>query len=387
MQFTTNQDILDVLQLYEYAMSIGKSLDYQKNCSQFLRLLLKRKNLNACWIVQCNNESIETVYSLPKADRSNTIYHKDILNFLSSKKQPYFIEVDELHKILSPIPVNEGYICMHPLGDEGFLFLYSKNKMIERQEFIKLSPVINKFSNTLQACKAHENQTKILQKLEEQNLELNDYAHVVSHDLKSPLRNVETMVSWIEEDLHGQLNNVTQDYLSHIRENIAKMEGLISDILSYSSVGYEINRKTQIDMNKCLKDLMDYNFIPDHITIELPENLPIIKGDNYRIEQLFQNLINNAIKYNNKEHGLVKITYQDQGEFHQFSITDNGIGIDRKYHDKIFKTFQKLENYKDSSGVGLSIVKRIVQNYGGKIDLISEVGKGSTFTFTLKKLI
>lgn len=387
MQFTTNQNILDILQLYEYSMSIGRSLDCDENCNQFLRLVLKRKNLNACWILECEENSIKSIYSLPKAEKSKKILDSKINDFLKSQTSPYFVEIDDFHKTIAPIKLDKGYICMHPLSDSKFLFLYSKNKPIEKNEIVKLSPVIDKFGKTLKACKAHSNQAQILQKLEERNHELNDYAHVVSHDLKSPLRNIETMISWIEEELSEKLNNNSSNYLNHVRENITKMEGLISDILSYSTVGSEFIRETNIDMNKCLEELIDYNFTPDHIKIQIKQDLPIIKGDTYRIEQLFQNLITNAIKYNNKEHGLVEISYQDLDQFHQFSVRDNGIGIEPKYHDKIFQTFQKLHEQKDSSGVGLSIVKRIVQSYGGEIWLNSELGRGTTFTFTLKKLL
>lgn len=387
MEFTTNQNILDVLQLYEYAMSIGKSLDYEENCNQFLRLILKRKNLNACWIIRVEKKYAQIVYALPKAENKEKIQSEELIGFLNSQKGPLFSEINETHKRISPIHLDNGYICIHHLGDQGFLFLYSKHKPIQEDEIFKLSPVINKFSKTLKACRAYSSQNRILQKLEDQNHELNDYAHVVSHDLKSPLRNIETMISWIEEDLNTQLESGTLDYLNRIRENISKMEGLISDVLSYSSVGSDFSREKLIDMNKCLRSLLDYNFTPEHITIELPDNLPVIKGDTYRIEQLFQNLINNAIKYNNKEHGLVQITYDDQNTYHKFSVKDNGIGIDQKYHKKIFQTFQKLHYNKDSSGVGLSIVKRIVQSYGGEIWLDSQLGAGTTFSFTLKKML
>lgn len=387
MEFTTNQNILDVLQLYEYAMSIGKSLDYEENCSQFLRLVLKRKNLNACWIIVVEKKHAQIVYAIPNGENIEKIQSEELIEFLKTQKAPLFSEVNEIHKRISPIDLDKGYICMHPLEEEGYLYLYSKHKPIQKDEIIKLSPVINKFSKTLEACRVYSSQNRILRKLEDQNHELNDYAHVVSHDLKSPLRNIETMISWIEEDLNNQLKDETLNYLNRIRENISKMEGLISGILSYSSVGSDFSRDKRIDMNKCLRSLLDYNFIPKHITIELPNNLPVIKGDTYRVEQLFQNLINNAIKYNNKKRGLVQITYEDKDTFHQFSIKDNGIGIDPKYHSKIFQTFQKLHYHKDSSGVGLSIVKRIVQSYDGKIWLDSQLGEGTTFSFTLKKML
>ena len=124
------------------------------------------------------------------------------------------------------------------------------------------------------------------------------------------------------------------------------------------------------------------------ISIEIRVNipsLPSVNGDKYRLQQLFQNLISNAVKYNDKNQGYIEIGFTDKNEFWEFSIKDNGKGIDEVYFNKIFKVFEKLENIEGSTGVGLSIVKKIVDLYGGKIWLTSEPGIGSTFYFTLKK--
>ena len=120
--------------------------------------------------------------------------------------------------------------------------------------------------------------------------------------------------------------------------------------------------------------------------IDIVDELPIIRGDVSQVEQIFQNLINNAIKYNDKSEGLIQVRYENLKTHHRFSVIDNGIGIDSKYHKKIFDSFKRLHNHKDSSGLGLSIVKRIIQKYGGEISVTSEIGIGSEFTFTIENL-
>ena len=385
MKFNNDKTILDILQLYEYSMSIGKSLNYQDNCSQFLRLILKRKNFNASWILHVNEFKIDCAYTIPSMDFNFKTNDKESLNYLSSIITPVTTEVNDIHRKLSPIKIEAGYLLIYPLKNEGYIFLYSRYQPIDLNEMLKLSPVIDKFSNTLEACRAYSLQSSILKELELRNQDLNDYAHVVSHDLKSPLRNIETMVSWIELDLQDQLPKGSIGFLHQIRENIVKMEQLISDVLVYSSIGEDVGKKIEIDLNDYLNRMLDYLNIPEHIEVIVKDELPIIRGEAVQIEQIFQNLISNAINYNDKEKGLVEISYSDSPSHYIFSILDNGIGIEEKYYDKIFDSFKRLHNYQDSSGLGLSIVKRIIQKYGGDITVQSELGKWTRFTFTIQK--
>jgi signal transduction histidine kinase len=163
------------------------------------------------------------------------------------------------------------------------------------------------------------------------------------------------------------------------------MELLISDILLYSSIDSDTSEKQEVDLNILIEDLKQILFIPDHIAILVRNKLPIILGERTKLQQLFQNLIGNAIKFNNKEKGLIEVDVSDKKSFYQFSIKDNGLGIDEKYHNTVFKIFHSLNKNKDSSGIGLSIVKKIVALYQGEIWLTSKPEKGTTFFFTLKK--
>ena len=226
---------------------------------------------------------------------------------------------------------------------------------------------------------------ELLTRLEKSNHELEEYAHIVSHDLKSPLRSINALISWIKEDNKGMFQEESLEHLSLIDVTLEKMEKLISDILLYSSIRSETIEKKQVDLNEVVSGLTQILFVPEHINIILLKKLPILRGDAVHLQQLFQNLLSNAIRYCDKKEGLVEIDFIEKTSYFQFSVKDNGIGIEPKNYEKIFKIFQSLHVSNESTGVGLSIVKKIVSMYGGEIWVKSELGKGSEFLFTLKK--
>ncbi|MDO6595996.1 ATP-binding protein [Oceanihabitans sp. 2_MG-2023] len=257
----------------------------------------------------------------------------------------------------------------------------------EKEENVELtgSNLVDFIDNqTKEIVQMNKQKQFMLNELAHQNQELSDYAHMVSHDLKSPLRSIDTLTAWLRQDYEEIFDENGKKTLKLIRTNVEKMDTLISGILEYSTIGKNRIEVYDVDLNNLIEDLLKSIQVPDHIHITKTD-LPIIKGDKYRLKQLFQNLIGNAIKYNDKDQGTVAIGLEDKKEYWQFHIKDNGKGIDKTYFNKIFKTFEKLENNPDSSGIGLSIVKKIVELYGGKIWLESQVHIGTTFYFTLKK--
>lgn len=224
----------------------------------------------------------------------------------------------------------------------------------------------------------------LLKQLEKSNNELHEYAHIVSHDLKSPLRSINALVSWLKEDNKGKFDEASMQNFDHIEATLEKMEGLITDILDYSSVGAE-SKQEMFNLNDTVSDLISILFIPEHITITVLNELPHILGDKTKIHQLFQNLISNAIKFIDKEEGIIEIDVQELEHHYQFSVKDNGIGIEEKHFKKVFQIFHSLNKRKDSTGIGLSIVKKIVELHKGEVWLESELNKGTTFYFTLSK--
>ncbi|OIQ20337.1 ATP-binding protein [Lacinutrix sp. MedPE-SW] len=226
---------------------------------------------------------------------------------------------------------------------------------------------------------------KLLSKLEKSNDELQEYAHIVSHDLKSPLRSIHALVSWLKEDNINSLDKASLKNIELIELTLEKMEQLITDVLNYSSVGSDTSLREEIDLNGLVSQLVSILYVPENIEIKSLNILPNITGDKTKLQQLFQNLISNAIKFIDKEKGTIIIDVEDVNSHYKFSIKDNGIGIEKQFHEKIFKIFHSLKKSKDSTGIGLSIVKKIVNLHEGEIWLDSEPNVGTTFYFTLKK--
>ncbi|MCG1037258.1 PAS domain-containing sensor histidine kinase [Polaribacter sargassicola] len=225
----------------------------------------------------------------------------------------------------------------------------------------------------------------ILNELKEKNEELYEYAHIVSHDLKSPLRSIQALVSWIKTDNQDGFDEMTNQNFDLIDSTIETMETLISNVLEYSSIGAGEIEVVDVDLNELVKDLKQFLYLPSNISINIKNTLPVVLGDKTKLQQVFQNFISNAIKFCDKEEGIIEVGSLEKEEHYQFYIKDNGIGIEKKYHDKIFKVFHSLNKREDSTGIGLSIIKKIIDLYGGKIWLESEPTVGTTFYFTIKK--
>jgi two-component system, LuxR family, sensor kinase FixL len=224
-------------------------------------------------------------------------------------------------------------------------------------------------------------------KLEAANKELQSFAYVVSHDLKAPLRNIAQLATWLVEDYAQAFDAKGKEYAALLLDRVKRMDNLINGVLEYSRIGCVVGKEEPIDLNALLSEVVDIFAPPPHIRIALQPSLPMIVSDKTRITQVFQNLIGNAIKFMDKPQGEIAVSCADDGASWCFSVTDNGPGIDPKYHDKIFQIFQTLHprDEVESTGIGLTIVKKIVELYGGKIGIESEIGKGSTFWFTLPK--
>ena len=378
-------NIIDVLQLYEFSMAIGKSNDYKENCDSFLKLLLARKNYNSCWIYSDDNGSCKTSYALPIDSRDKKNIDKAYLKKLFKNDKPQSFKVDQRIIDLAPSPITEGCVAVFNLEKQGLLFIHNANKEeFSIIELNQLQPVISKFTRSLETALLYEKREVLLDELEKQNQDLNDYAHMVSHDLKSPLRSIHALTVWINEDYKDKLDDAGRQNLDLIRNNVEKMESLINGILNYTEI-VDVNlKKTDVNLNKVVNEIIDILHKPKHINIKKSDNLPVLVGDKYKFQQLFQNLIDNAVKYCDKNKGVIEVGFKDLNEYYQFFVKDNGKGIEEVYFNKIFKRFQKLEN-NNSTGIGLSIVKKIVDLYKGKIWLESKIGKGTTFYFTIKK--
>ena len=225
----------------------------------------------------------------------------------------------------------------------------------------------------------------LLKELEVQNEQLNDYAHVVSHDLKSPLQSISALIAWTREDFSNNLWDAGLKNLTLIEERVEKMDRLIENILKYSSLTNTGLNNVDVDLHLIVQEILDMMFISKKIEVKITKKLPVICADAARMQQLFQNLLSNAVNHVDKEKGRIEIDFMDTETHHHFAVKDNGKGIMKKYHDKIFKVFKSFDDREMSTGIGLSIVKKIVDQYDGEVWLESEIGLGSAFFFTLKK--
>jgi len=239
-------------------------------------------------------------------------------------------------------------------------------------ELTNLSDSLNAMSQILK---------KNITELEKRNAELDEFAYVVSHDLKAPLRGIHNVVSWIEEDFRNGLPEELLRYLGIIRERSLRMENLVNGLLDYARVRKK-NVAELTDVRLMIAEIAD-TLLPANFSVECID-LPTFICDRLKLEQVFTNLISNSVKYARAEKGHITIACHEKFGFYEFSVKDNGVGIAPQFHRKVFEMFQTLrdKDEKESTGIGLAIVKKIVEEQHGSITLNSAPGKGAEFIFT-----
>ncbi len=232
-----------------------------------------------------------------------------------------------------------------------------------------------------------ERQAQLIRELESANEELKNFAYVVSHDLKAPLRAIGSLADWISTDQAEKLDADGKEHLRLLTQRVRRMDSLIDGILEYSRVGRVREAVVAVDVNEIIKEALAMLAPSPHIRVEVAPDLPIIRAERTRILQLFQNLLSNAIKYLDKPAGLIRVGCVGHNQDWEFTVSDNGPGIEVRHFKRIFQLFQTLapKDRIESTGVGLSLVKKIVEMYGGRVWVESQPGVGSTFFFTLPR--
>lgn len=216
------------------------------------------------------------------------------------------------------------------------------------------------------------------------NQDLDDFAYSASHDLKAPLRAIDNLSSWIVEDTVDLLPEKSRTHLLQLRQRVHRMEALLDDLLQYSRVGREESDSEDVAVHQLITDILSTLEVPSGFVIHMPDDLPTFQTQRTPLHQVFANLIANALKHHDQENGEITISWQEEREFYNFSITDDGPGINPAFHGRIFQMFQTLKPRDDveGSGMGLAIVQKLVHNVGGDINVFSTPGAGSTFTFS-----
>ncbi len=225
--------------------------------------------------------------------------------------------------------------------------------------------------------------------LEQANRELTDFAYVVSHDLKAPLRGIASLAGWLSADYSGKIGPEGKAQLDLMVGRVMRMNALIDGILTYSRAGRLKEGRVEMNLARLVPNVIDLLAAPGNIRIEVTTPLPSVMIEPTKAQQVFQNLLSNAIKYMDKPQGLIRVSCESDGQdFWRFSIADNGPGIEEKYFERIFQLFQTLSprDEVEGTGVGLALVKRIVEMEGGRVWLQSTPGDGATFYFTLPKI-
>ena len=233
-----------------------------------------------------------------------------------------------------------------------------------------------------QAVQRAEELARLTTRLQRSNAELDAFAYAASHDLRAPLRGIANLAQWIEEDLQGSLREETQEMLALLRSRMHRMEGLIEGILQYSRAGRVHEPPVDVDVRRLVEDVVDL-LSPDTATVDADASLPRLVTERLPLQQIFQNLIGNAIKHGGP--GVrVTVAAEETGPFWTFRVEDDGPGIPPAFHDRIWAIFQTLEarDKVEGAGIGLSLVKKLVEAQGGTIWIESQSGEGAAFVFT-----
>jgi PAS domain S-box-containing protein len=235
-----------------------------------------------------------------------------------------------------------------------------------------------------------EDQLKVLvDELEHANKELQDFAYIVSHDLKAPLRGINSLANWLNEDYADRLDQEGRQYLEKLLNRTKRMHNLIDGIMQYSRVGRIKTEPLPLESETEINEVIEGISVPDNITIRIEGTLLPVVYDKILFHRVFRNLIGNAIKHLGKSEGEIVVSCEEpiDDEVWVFCVKDNGIGIEERHFDKIFKMFQTLrpQSEEESTGIGLALVKKIAERNGGKVWVESIVSKGSSFYFSIPK--
>jgi PAS domain S-box-containing protein len=289
----------------------------------------------------------------------------------------------EPHKIVAPMLTKEkvlGLIVLESEGSEQYTDIH-KNL---------LQTIAHQTGISIEKAMLYKETVDKSLEIQKRNRELDDFTYVVSHDLKEPLISIEGYSKILLADYQDILANDGHELLSSIQVSCSRMKNLINELLTLSRVGRLTESMSTVRTDEVLKEIIDdleFTLKKKNGCIILPRPLPEVRGNRVHLVILFRNLIINGIKFNTSDRPIVKVVWEEEGDFYRFAVTDNGIGIDREYFDKIFVIFHRLRSdvQYEGTGAGLTIVKKIVETHGGDIWLDSEIGKGTTFYFTLPK--
>lgn len=300
--------------------------------------------------------------------------------------------IDTVEKIHSKSPHTPALVITEPLDEKTAVETIKKGAddyLIKGKIFKDVlgRSIYYALERRKERDRAEKRLAKLIEDLQSVNKELKDFAYVVSHDLKAPLRAIKTLADWLATDYTDKLGQDGKEQIDLLISRVDRMHKLIDGILQYSRIGRRKESPIYIDLNELIPKIIETLDPADNIKIEVKNQLPTIFAEQSPIFHIFQNLLSNAVKYMDKPNGQIEVASTEQDGYWKFAVTDNGPGIEPKNFEKVFQIFQTLmpKDQMESTGVGLTIVKKIVETYGGRIWVESQLGIGSTFWFTLPK--
>ena len=281
--------------------------------------------------------------------------------------------------------------CELELKGKGNTKFYAQLESIVVKD--NLSQCRTAITDITERKRAEEQLVQEKENLEKVNLELDSFVYTASHDLRAPLRSIASFSYFLLQDCRDKLNEQGKHYLDKIQNSSKRMNQLIEDLLVLSRISRIKNPYDLVDIKELIRDVIkriEFDIRETKTEVVIQKHMPQIVCDRIKIAEVFVNLLNNAIKFSSKENPSrprVEVGYSDENRFHQFFVKDNGIGIDPAQHEQIFGLFKRLHKRSEyeGTGAGLSIVKRVVADHGGKIWVESEFGKGAAFFFTIPK--
>lgn len=284
-----------------------------------------------------------------------------------------------------------GVPLINPNGFKlGTLCVFDhKPRQLTDVQIISLKALAKQVVNLIELRKKNSLLIEIQKELQNRNERLETFAHVVSHDLKSPLANITSLTRFLKEENIENLSTDSKMYLDYIEDSSLTLKNYINGILKFYKADELLDSQKEDVLLKELFDEINEVLISDDTLFDFPMAGTLKNVNKAALTQIFLNLIDNSLKYNLNEKRIVSVKYIDETDFHKFAITDNGMGIDLGVQEEIFNLFKttgiKDRNGKEGTGIGLATVKSLVSKLGGNISLKSELGKGSTFTFTIQK--
>ncbi|MBT3922842.1 MAG: PAS domain-containing protein [Nitrospina sp.] len=333
-----------------------------------------------------------------------TILGTSLLEHFPRLKQPqYSLRINEIfkggppvifsskfHQYLIPCPIGKGryqtqQTMVTPVHDEKVQNHYA---LFTIQDVTDATHQLAKFRTIKEnLLKKEIDLGNLLLEVKRINIELEQFAQVVSHDLKAPLRSIQNLTNWILDNLEDKVAEDSKAHLHLMKEQVIRMQTMIDAILEYSKdIGGE-HKMELVNTQTLIKEIIEEAHAPASFRFHIHPDLPKFYTHRTKLKQVFSNLVNNAVKHHDRQDGEVEIGVNDKGETFEFRVKDDGPGIDPTYQKNIFIIFQTASKKlsENSTGIGLAIVKKIVTDNKGTVELVSSLGEGSQFTFTWPK--